>query len=531
MARIAIDLEGNMTHIADLVQRDEPKRRAPKPEAYRSRTKLVTGTAATPLRTLTAVRALLIGCGHHAARTYLVHERELRARGHDFAISAVIDIANARETVLARLRKNGSDAEPVFIEPFADTLPAKIKIEIQRLIRRHGINALIVATPPEWHRPWVEFGLRRDISVLFDKPVTSRTAAVSDLKQARGIFEDWVALDRAYTNAKSRGRLCAIVNSHRRWHPGFDLAIELIEDVRRRRECPVSYISAYHADGQWRFPHEIIDMDYHGYNKGNGKLSHSGYHEIDTLYRLLRASWTDDAKPDDGLLSAVLIQPDAFVRQIPRHQYTAMFEGYEAAARYNEEEIAAIGDQLGEIDAFITLVLRKRGRNNAFARIDLQHNSPSGRSWLEPRWQDLYKQSGRQKHEQWLIVNGPLQDIMIETYQADDQHDRAGEKSTALGSPNHFEVRVRRSPDLGGERLQVFQANDLAAFASDRLHGEQVKIAALQEFVQFVEGSIDHAQLRSDLTDHRVPASLMSAAYESHVRSRAGRSATVRVSL
>jgi hypothetical protein len=150
------------------------------------------------------------------------------------ALAALVDITSAREAVLGRLGTLGAGSELVFVEPFADAIPAKTEIEISRLTERLAINAVIIATPPEWHRPWVEFALRRGISVLFDKPVTSRTHAVSDPVQAKGIFGDFLAIDREYTKAKGRGRVCALVNKR---HTKCEVGSELVGSQPGKRNA------------------------------------------------------------------------------------------------------------------------------------------------------------------------------------------------------------------------------------------------------------------------------------------------------
>jgi hypothetical protein len=91
---------------------------------------------------------------------------------------------------------------------------------------------------------------------------------------------------------------------------------------------------------------------------------------------------------------------------------------------------------------------------------------------------------------------------------------------------------VRNAAMLGrGPKLEIVQAHELADFNQNHLHSEQVKMAALREFVDFVQGKISHAELRSDLTDHLISASVMSACYESHVRRVARRDGWVTVKL
>lgn len=485
-------------------------------------------------RSFPSVRLLLIGWGPHADRTYLPHVAALRADGHSVAVAAAVEIEASREAVMSRAACRPDAPELVFVEPcVGEAMDAGLALRLDRLVDRLGVNAVIVATPPEAHYVYVAWALRRGLSVLVDKPVTTRPDAVNDLRAARGIKDDVVELVAAYRAAQRRSRVCVLVNAQRRWHPAFDHVRKRIEEVRDRTGQPVSFISAAHADGQWRMPSEWVDMGYHGYNRGNGKLSHSGFHEIDMLLRLLQAGWTPATKPDRARIMSSLIQPGALLNHLPRQRYESAFgsEKYGAHARYSDEELRRIAGRLGEVDASVLIELERGDVVDANARIDLHHNSVSARSWLAPR-DNLYKGMGRMKQERWVIHCGPYQSIRIETLQAEDEHDGSGEKGHALGGPNHLEIAiVRNDALLGGPRLEVVQGHELATFDGTRLHSEQVKMAALREFVDFVQGTRTHADLRSDLTDHLLPAAVMSACYESHVRRRARRDGWVAVSL
>lgn len=48
-------------------------------------------------------------------------------------------------------------------------------------------------------------------------------------------------------------------------------------------------------DTRWRLPAEIVSQDYHPYNQGYGKLSHSGYHCVDMVNCFLRTGMVYEA--------------------------------------------------------------------------------------------------------------------------------------------------------------------------------------------------------------------------------------------
>ncbi len=482
----------------------------------------------------TPVRVVLCGLGRHAEKAHLPAVERLRKAGRAVEIVAIVDAAPAREDVTARAARHGLDAELAFFEPFDGHLAAGDAITFDRLIRRHEANAVIVATPPEAHFGFAMQGLRQGVNVFLDKPVTARPNAVSDLAQACGILDDMLALVEAYGQARQRGdQVCVTVGCQRRRDPLMERAAEHVQDIAERTGCPVTAISASHGDGQFRLPHELVDIRYHGFDRGCGKLSHSGYHFLDAVYRLLSAGWRAWSRPDAARVLASFVQPQALLHHIPRERYREIFgPEFDAACHYTDDEIAAVGPGMGEIDATLLVEFLRSEDTVAQAVISLFHNSVSGRSWLRPR-QDLYKGMGRLKHEAWVIQSGPFQTITLETRQTDDIHDRAGPKDHALGGPNHREMRIFRNAGAlgGGPRLEVVAAHELPGFDPKRLVGEQAKAAALGEFFDFAQGRIGHAELRSDLTDHLIPTSLMSAAYCSHISRQRGQAGFVPVRL
>lgn len=469
------------------------------------------------------VNTMLIGLGPHATRTYVPHVAELRSSGLNVRLRTVVELEAARQAVAARMEKHGENQpdELTFIAPTCPyALDAQTEIILNRLAVKHRINALIVATPPEAHFAYADWGLQRGMSVLLDKPVTARPDAVSKLHAARGIREDARALIARYREVKKRRHICCAVNAQRRFHPVFELMREMVEEVRDRTGHPVSSIAAAHGDGQFRLPSEWADMPYHGYRSGNGKLSHSGYHLADSIYHLLAAGWTDGTKPSHMLVQSSFVQPDALLFNMPRERLLELFgESYREFSHYDDEELIEIASRMGEVDAHIWIELLRGERLTARASMDLQHNTVSARSWLKPG-ANLYKENGRLKREYWRIDSGPYQSIRLETIQAEDKHDGPGVKGDELGQPNHLQLVVVRNERLlgRGRRLEVINASDLSNGEDTKLHSERAKMAALDEFVGFVQGRIGHDELTSDLEDHLLSTSIMSAAYESHVR-------------
>src|SRR5690606_14673531 len=116
-----------------------------------------------------------------------------------------------------------------------------------------------------------------------------------------------------------------IINSHRRFHKGFEMVNERIKEINLLTNCPITFLQAYHCDGQWRLPNEIVTQSYHPYCQGYGKASHSGYHIFDTVAQFLESSFNEEKKPDYMQISSSFVQPNGFFKQLNEDDYYQYF--------------------------------------------------------------------------------------------------------------------------------------------------------------------------------------------------------------
>lgn len=470
-------------------------------------------------------RILLIGYGLHASKSYGPHIEDHNESGRNVKLVGVVDVNDAMKGVTERIHKLKSPPPCWFVDSFEGDLTVKAEALLNHLVETLEVNAVIVSAVPEVHRAFVEWALRRGISVMVDKPYTSRRNAVSDIEQARRIAGDMHETLKVYERAIERfPNVCATMQVQRRFMPVHNFIRDSVADVAERTGCPITYIHGHHEDGQWRLPHEILGIDYHGYTGGNGKVSHSGEHILDMVQFWTSAAWCKTTRPDVTKVCARFTQPAAMLTQIPARFYNETF-GPEWAGEggFDPKIVKSVANKLGELDASIGLEFMREGEVISQADITLLHNSVSQRHWLRPKT-DLYKQSGRIKAEKWQVVSGPFQSISVETRQAEDQHENNGVKCSEPGGPNHMQIiRVRNAGVLGGPKIEVFQAEDLSPdHDAERRHGEQAKMKSLEEFLDFLDGRISRDELRSDLSKHLTTARWMSAAYESHNRKTQG---------
>lgn len=463
-------------------------------------------------------KILVIGIGPHARTFHIPALLDLQNQGR-LRVVGLVDV-EANGELLRDWGASHCPGVPLhLIEPFHTIMPAAATARLREVLDATGANAVVISTDPLSHKPYALWAVEHGLHVLLDKPVTASLGTISSIAAALALETDYEEIDaarRAHTPSHAFV-LCA----HRRFHPGFDFALDLISKVSQSTECPVTSIHAHHSDGQWRFPEEILTQDHHSYHHGHGKLSHSGFHFLDTIYRVRRAGGVNDKEADEVAVTAACIQPDGFLTQVNRADYIRLFgEGYAEHCPHGDEELAREFARFGEMDVEATFEFRRGGLAVGLATASLLHGGFSRRSWLEPG-DDLYKGNGRVKHEELRVHVGPFLCLQIHSCQAKDNHAKSGHGDEQPGGNNHFEAWVFRNAGMiGGEPFEKFDFARLpgtSGYRKDALFIDQVKRGALHEFVETIGGRLPESERRSDLSDHRMPVRLMSAAYQSIV--------------
>ena len=269
------------------------------------------------------IRIILIGIGPHSKRVYLPALANLKEK-FNVEVLLAIDVKPAAEKVRHYLEKHDYVINTLFIDPFTVQIPEALKAELNHFVYENDINAVIIATEPSVHHAYAAWALNLKLHILMDKPVSTRENAVSELEQADGILSDYLELLERYNDFQQEKSTIFSINVQRRYHPGFQYILEKIKEVSSATNCPVTSIHSSHSDGQWRLPSEMILEDYHSYNKGHGKMSHSGYHIFDIVSQLYHASDIKTKAPDSMEVFSSLIQPDGFITQMNEQDYAAI---------------------------------------------------------------------------------------------------------------------------------------------------------------------------------------------------------------
>ncbi|MFF3730780.1 Gfo/Idh/MocA family oxidoreductase [Streptomyces sp. NPDC002476] len=469
---------------------------------------------------MSAVNVLVIGVGPHTRLNHLPALAAAQDAGLAGTLTGV-DLPHLAGTLVdygapGRLRRMPVIAVEAF--PAArSTLPRRVSGVLDDVVAREQVGAVVVATEPSVHLPYALWAIGRDLPVLLDKPLTTHPGASTDPAAARAIADDFDTLLDAYRRACQRDpRMVVSVLSQRRWHPAFRTMRELIAEVAEATNCPVTSVQSNHGDGQWRLPDELVDLSYHGFDRGYGKASHSGYHHFDTVPWLLAAGERPGKEIDEIEVHAACTRPADSLAQLTVADHERLLPGFADRNPYSAADLERLTTGFGEVDVFLNVAYRSRGRMMTLASSNLAHSTFSQRGNLHPVTSGLYKGNGRIGQETHIIQQGPFQALHLHVLQT--LHDNQGIDPTAPGGADHIALHVFRNnqlrPDWERHRTLGFadlsQGNGPAAVLPTQ---RSARTHAVTEFLAYLAGSIPRTGLTSDLADHRRSARLMSAAY------------------
>ncbi|KAJ4316131.1 hypothetical protein N0V94_005619 [Neodidymelliopsis sp. IMI 364377] len=478
-------------------------------------------------------RFIIIGVGPHAKRTYVPHLRGFEKAGRAKLVAA-IETEMMKKVVTDYSAYACPDAELCFVPPFTAKMPGYVERLLDAMVKRLRVTHVIIATEPRAHKAYGLWALGHGFDIIMDKPLTTRQDVVISKVQAYGIARDYTDLWAAYENLQRSKKTIFLVNCQRRYHPGFQFTLDMLKDIQEKTGSPLTNIISTHCDGQWRLPSEIVDIDYHGFNDGYGKVSHSGYHLLDTLHLFTEAGMNTRKRPDRIEVVSSFILPNGAFKQLTTDDLSRLFgDSYDAVNKYPDSYLRQIYQDFGEIDANVQITFFQGEDAICLAQVNLQHNGFSRRHWTNPNM-DLYKGNGRVKHESHELKSGPFQTIVIDSRQVNDKHDKSAPSNTTLGSDNHFEVQVFRNCGMlgGGKPLEVFSVPDIDRYSNALRPGllsENVKRGILEDALDYAEGKKSSKDLKSNLADHCIPVHIMSAIYVSHIQRTAHQSPIVTI--
>lgn len=468
------------------------------------------------------IKVLIIGLGPHAKRIYYpICRRDGEA--HNIQLAYVVDLEEKRRDITKYLiEQKDTSTQTYFIEPQNRTynkLSSAVKIKLDQIVEQFNIKGVIISTEPQVHVMYALWALQRGLSILMDKPISIHKNISTDPKVPQKLIDDYETLKIVYLDSKKKNKKIFFgLMAQRRWHPAFLKIKSLISEVFKDTNCPITSIQAFHADGQWRLPSEIVDIDYHGFNQGFGKCSHSGYHFFDIVTWLLEGAESQEKSIDNVDIVTNFLRPNDFLHQINLKDYQNIFSNFKLESKYTEKKLSSLFKNYAEIDAFSSLAFKHRNKIQTLANINLAHNSYSQRGWPSVDGKDLYKGNGRLRHESHFIEQGPFQAISLISYQSKEIDPAKMQDLYDVGGENHLDIHIFRNSNLFPrwktyEKISVEDLSKNIMIGKSRGHQEDARRNAVMDFFKFLNGK--KIVLVSDFLDHERSIKLMAGVYQS----------------
>lgn len=470
---------------------------------------------------------LVIGIGHHSRRIYI-------PSAIDGAIDSIcgLDLLQEKEVINDYIVKNNYPIKMYYLDGDDDI--NKLKKDslktINNIVKDNNIDCVIISTDPLTHYKYAKWALEKGLHILMDKPITSEKNVSSNIRQAKKLISDYDKLEKIYIKAKKKKHIVFSLMSQRRYHPLYKIMKEKVVEVFNETNCPITSIQTSHSDGQWRTPSEIIDLEYHGYNLGYGKCSHSGYHSIDIINWLVSSTESMSKKITGVEVSTSFLRPSDFLHQINYSDYSKIFPDFNKINKYSEKDFINRTKKFGEIDAFSNITFMSGKNVQTLASMNLIHNGFSQRGWFSSLDKDLYKGNGRVRQEQYIVEQGPFQSISLITYQSQQICEKT-EDLFSMGKEFHIELHVFKNSNLFNhwKTHEVFNMRDyleMKLSGKSRGHQEDARHAGVMDFIDAVKNNRDTI---SDFLEHKRGVVLLSAIYQSAIKRSLSKNALIKM--
>ncbi len=463
------------------------------------------------------INTIIIGFGPHAKKTYAKEFERMRDE-YPVTVGVVVDIADKELDVLNFCEKLHTAKDAVFItapdRPIGNeyVVTEDFTKKLTAICKEKNINTAFIASEPMSHNYYINWALDMGLHIFLDKPATLYPHASTDINQAKKIADDFNEISEKHKNTAlytPEGKpVMFSCLAQRRYHPAFLEMKEFIKEIFQKTNCPVTSVTAMHSDGQWRLPEELFSQDYHGYNEGVGKISHSGYHLIDSVPWLLEAAQSEDKRIDNADILSEFVRPNDILAQLSDNDIKKIFPQYNP--KLSREDLLEKMKGFGEVDAHVNVSLLSKSNKITNIHYTFLHNSFSARDWLETN-EDPLVNKGRLKQESMYLYIGPYAAIHYHCYRASK---RESFQHYETGGLFHTEAFYFINPELINSTEPHIKKVSYKTPNPPQTLQETSRVVCLREFLDAVRDfDIKDSKLASSFEDHSATIKLLSAIY------------------
>ena len=328
------------------------------------------------------------------------------------------------------------------------------------------------------------------------------------MEKADDIYKDYEQLREIYIKAKKKfPNISFSVQSQRRFHPYYRLFKELAREVTKETGLPITSIETTHSGGAWVTPWEWLDDENpaNSYGQGFGKVSHTGYHDIDIQQYLLAGSY--DSSQNEKLFDKIstyarFLMPIDINKQFTPDEQGKLLKGKHTKKNVTNSDLS----KSGEVDARVMIELSRNNHIKTNITLNMLNYAMSSRSWASQGKRSSYAHHGRIRWEKIIIRQGYLQTIeYTETRSGDDQ----------------AQITVYRNPLVTtkdwGEHTH-YTTEKLNYKKNKRKIWYAARTGGVRELAQNLHGMLPRDKMTSDFLTHDISVIVMRDIYKSGKR-------------
>ncbi len=270
--------------------------------------------------------------------------------------------------------------------------------EIKELIKQYSISVVIIATPPIYHDYYLINLIPTGVNFICDKPMVAIKGQSFDEKKAKEVkkrYNEILKLKKQY-NVKIYTPL------RRRVQNFYNEIYKNVNLINDNFDQNITFASLYENDGCHRWDDEMTIDFAHGYNDGLGKLTHTGYHILDIVAKLIDLGCNNIKSLECQVLHAKTVADSSKSKSIKN------------LAKLLSQKISTIKHndivQSAELDIGIKFTISFYDDVDSFIYVHIHHGGVTNR--VIKHYDDINTgDQGRTDDSTFTIEQGPMQNI------------------------------------------------------------------------------------------------------------------------
>ena len=446
---------------------------------------------------------MLVGLGPLSKKIYIKIIKKYKLN-----LSVLVEVESNYESVKNYLEANGFSNTEIWLLPdeykYEEELPSEYEHKLKEICNEYNITHIINSTEPKSHHMYLKFALKNNINILSDKPITA-VKGMEKIENIEKVRKQYYELLELYKNCTCN---CKIM-CQREYNKGYMYVFELLSNIIKKYNIPITYIDIYTCDGRWEMPHDM-DKENHPFKYGYGKLYHSGYHFIDLLAELLKLNnlTTEDKRIVSGTLYGNIFTPNDEKVVCNSNDFKKIFKNQKLNDIYNNLENIDFKNY-GERNFYGQLNFMNKNNNLiTTANLNLLKYGTSRRNWINS--EEHNSSFGKMRHERLNIQVGPLINIQVHSYQSKENIDKIDDGFTEFepGGVDHFDIDIYRNSDIiGGKPFERIKLKDL--YNSEEVSRGSFNLIAREDGIK---DFLENKSKKSNLENHKLAMEILYSA-------------------